>query len=821
MRTRVSGWIFVTCLVVLGGLLGCGDDGVPARGRIGDACRDDAQCGTGMLCIGFVCQDEDTFVPDPNPEPIVDACTPGERRCADRDTALICGEDGRDWSGAIRCDADELCSDGRCISDVPDCNPGESRCAGNEIQLCDGDNWATSEICDADQYCQGAVCRDVSTCDEGASVCLDDWTVQSCVNGRWVTGECVSGSCVAGTCEGGPTCNPGETRCLGSQWQVCEGSWITAQTCGGGEQCTTRNGCIDNQGETNVWLDGYIYPGPYRPGAYVEMELWGVAENIPFETEMYCTAWVGGNPGVGEDAALVGEQWMFLGPGSSDFGLWVDVFTEPWFNRQYLTIECNTWEQTFEEISLDDNYFWSERLQVGNDDGCVDDPLVGETYLGRGRFEYFSEHAICGDYDAFFFEVTEDNSEFFFFLEAFEAEAFILFGRIEGEEIVETYVESQSSFADWGGSLERGTYVILIAEAQTQYYLEAFLEGGEGGLPNLIPAEGYVEQQTDEGAGIYAVVYNESEVLSPATTLSVWAESPEFGQIQVGEYPVPALSRFDAYEFFEFFPIPPLPTDLDVYITVDPNNRVAESNEQDNTLFVGTYFGTSVCADDANEPNDRRSQATNVGPGIVYSANICEDDVDYYVACTGGATERFTFQIEGSRGDLDVRMTNGNGQEIDGGFSASSNERLDTRVGPEQCYYYEVFNFSPEGGVDYLVTFDRRVVDLQCSGLFEPNDTFDQASSGPEALDFELDLCGRGDIDIFAFETVPGARYVAGAFASDRVAVRVTSSNGSVLASGSGTSPVSVFVADSPVVYLQVDSQSGEDVNYELVFNEN
>jgi hypothetical protein len=101
------------------------------------------------------------------------------------DCAALCGEAGFDLT--LGCGFDQSSGVDACLCDVaPTCPRGATPCD-------DGSCIAEAWICDGRADCASledeAGCM-TAACVEGDSLCLDSWTIDSCVGGAWETWDC-------------------------------------------------------------------------------------------------------------------------------------------------------------------------------------------------------------------------------------------------------------------------------------------------------------------------------------------------------------------------------------------------------------------------------------------------------------------------------------------------------------------------------------------------------------------------------------------------------------------------------------------------------
>lgn len=250
-------------------------------------------------------------------DPATKACKPPvcdafEGRCGEGGVREVCDERGLAWV-ATPCDAEEACSDGRCMPRI--CEAAQTRCSGDSVETCSGGTaFAFTKFCaygcgtvDGRADCRQAACAAgqercsgdalerctpdlrgfalVQFCPSGCAgtpakctppVCqplarqcaVDQATgrpvIEQCsADGRGFTAletcpqSCVNGSCVVDDAG----CVPGARRCSGQEAQVClrltngATEWRFEERCLGvcqGGACDTGGACGCSGGDSAV-----------------------------------------------------------------------------------------------------------------------------------------------------------------------------------------------------------------------------------------------------------------------------------------------------------------------------------------------------------------------------------------------------------------------------------------------------------------------------------------------------------------------------------------------------------------------------------------
>ena len=179
------------------------------------------------------------------------------------------------------------------------------------------------------------------------------------------------------------------------------------------------------------------------------------------------------------------------------------------------------------------------------------------------------------------------------------------------------------------------------------------------------------------------------------------------------------------------------------------------------TLTIAVEAGVSDCSDDGSEENDVPENASSVGAGDFTELQACPSDADYYSVAVNGGDELvidLTFLHED--GNIDVNLTNPEGEIVANSDSLTDNERIAFVALMSGDYLIHVSSVDlPETGASYEMTIGiNPPVDPECvADTFEENDTEDAASlieastlEGLTACDGDLDFysiaLGIGDI---------------------------------------------------------------------------
>jgi len=261
MKTPI--WSFGFLVAAIGGCLFSGD------GTQGLPCNTDTECGGTQTCIEQVCGGPTAVATDvsitvgsseesgssgdeapmtTNDDDVRTQCEASETECLDDSTLRQCTDDGKlstmdcnGWCGQGA--AHNGCQQAPDGSDTCFCLNPPQPCTEEGDYECDGDNYTRcvdglampydcDDICVGDGFPAGAescglnaqgyvtcFCFEGSTCEDGATRCVDDSSAASCYGGSWETSDCSEIECPAGSYSRGCTYFPGDTEGCGC-WEL-------------------------------------------------------------------------------------------------------------------------------------------------------------------------------------------------------------------------------------------------------------------------------------------------------------------------------------------------------------------------------------------------------------------------------------------------------------------------------------------------------------------------------------------------------------------------------------------------------------------------
>lgn len=158
---------------------------------------------------------------------------------------------------------------------------------------------------------------------------------------------------------------------------------------------------------------------------------------------------------------------------------------------------------------------------------------------------------------------------------------------------------------------------------------------------------------------------------------------------------------------------------------VDPDDTVLESDETNNVARIKVTIGLpEAIVPDPYEPNDSLSatgartvgavNSPHLGPtapmltmtGLNIETSIDDDWFRFYVAGTGGPSHKITVNFVHSLGDIDLKLFDDNGTELDKSDSVSNQEAVSLNGEGNGWYYVQVYGYSGATNPDYTITFE-------------------------------------------------------------------------------------------------------------------
>jgi len=209
-----------------------------------------------------------------------------------------------------------------------------------------------------------------------------------------------------------------------------------------------------------------------------------------------------------------------------------------------------------------------------------------------------------------------------------------------------------------------------------------------------------------------------------------------------------------------------------ISLLADSEGTVTELNETNNGSSSNPISVDTSCYD-LLEPNDSLATAVMVVPQPVDPAVVpntqglvvCKSNPDFYrVAATSGSQLRFQVAADAAAGDIDIVLRNATGFELSASRTTADVEEvfLPVVIG-DQDLYLEVIEhpsqFNADSSVyDLTITMTPADPGLLCNSVFEPNDSFAQATSLLDAVNTAqtLAICPQNDSDVFQVTLTAG-----------------------------------------------------------------
>lgn len=114
----------------------------------------------------------------------------------------------------------------------------------------------------------------------------------------------------------------------------------------------------------------------------------------------------------------------------------------------------------------------------------------------------------------------------------------------------------------------------------------------------------------------------------------------------------------------------------------------------DYTLDIQTSGGTGGCTADAYEPNDSLGDAADLGDGFYAGLTTCSGNDDYYaIDLTAGQSLDVDVLFSHALGDVDARLYDASGAELDRGTSTTDDEALSHTASSAETVFLRVYGY--------------------------------------------------------------------------------------------------------------------------------
>jgi hypothetical protein len=239
-------------------------------------------------------------------------------------------------------------------------------------------------------------------------------------------------------------------------------------------------------------------------------------------------------------------------------------------------------------------------------------------------------------------------------------------------------------------------------------------------------------------------------------------------------------------------------------------------------LVVGMSFAGMASAQTADplEPNDDRTEATDVGSGAEYddvSIDTTEDEDYYAVDVEEGEIITADIFFDHTDGDIDLEIQDSSGYYLSGSYSISDDESAEYVAEESGTYYVRVDGFSGDTA-EYDIEITTEELD---EDRLEPNDDLSSATELGEGGSYDdLEVTTSGDSDYFRVYADSGDTITADIFFDHDegdVDLELQDSNGYYVDgsySVSDDESVSYTVSESGYYYVEVYPFSGEPTSY-------
>jgi len=796
----------------------------------GDDCTEWGQaqpCPAGQTCHDGQCV---TTCADPCPGEGQRECVSGQvgqyRVCA-------CDAGCCQWGAAQDCPAGQSCSNGQCVACTDDCSPAGAReCTdGDSFRVCgnvDDDpcnEWAAPADCTPPEVCVNGACTPACQDDcpgTGARSCtLDARGYQTC--GNFDADACLelgpatpcapSERCDQGVCVFSCTdeCLAGEKRCAGPGYQLC--GQFDADPCaewGAISDCKQNETC--SNGVCSAVCQDECEPGARECSGFQSLRECGEFDHDP------CRDW-----GPPETCNLWERCLDVAGPAACVIICFNDC--EPMDARQcvgdgYQVCGDHDWDACLE---------WSDPVacQAGelcSGGTCTTAPCTDDC-TPAGLTECVMSHSVrtCGQHDN---DACLDWSA---------ATACGAGRTCQAGACVESCSDTcapgsigcldgdtrwSCTDANGDGCLEQAPTDCAAGQSCSAGVC------GTGCVDDALEENDSALLATEAGEG------SRDGTICPDDVDWFWVIVPADQGLRV----VLAFDGFAADLDLELYEDPELQVPVAVSAGISSSETVVARATQADRLFyarVSGYDGATgayqlqvqllsagECFDDHLEENDSMQAAMFILNGSYPELVMCPGDEDWYEHYMfSGETLSTQIAFLHAQGDLDLRLLDAQGVELDASNSSGDGEEVSVTIAEEGLYYVRVIDYAVTQETAYAMTvsYGGDCVD----DLLEPNDSAAEAFPLTAGTEPGLQLCSN-DEDWFTVYVLAGGSLLASidfSHAAGDLDLALLDPAGAVLDYSYSTSDNELVGADGLSAgwyYLRVTGYQGAENSYSL-----
>jgi hypothetical protein len=221
---------------------------------------------------------------------------------------------------------------------------------------------------------------------------------------------------------------------------------------------------------------------------------------------------------------------------------------------------------------------------------------------------------------------------------------------------------------------------------------------------------------------------------------------------------------------------------------------------------------------DPFEPNNSRGAAFLLNPGTYTGAAITAGDEDWFTfEPPTGATVRFSIDFNHGEGDLELKMFAAD-RQVDSATSSTDGEVVDSIYDATESLYVQVFGYSGATN-DYTitVTFDGgQSLGPACSTT---DDTMETAVELGVGTYHGLAICAGDSVDWIRIPATTGSGIVRIEFSGGDLDMTLYKSNGSVIASSTGSGSSEEVAMPPGLRFLKVYGYGGATAEYTLIID--
>ncbi|RME26028.1 MAG: hypothetical protein D6806_06890 [Deltaproteobacteria bacterium] len=127
-----------------------------------------------------------------------------------------------------------------------------------------------------------------------------------------------------------------------------------------------------------------------------------------------------------------------------------------------------------------------------------------------------------------------------------------------------------------------------------------------------------------------------------------------------------------------------------------PQREVARDTEAEHlwSPFCEVFGAPAGCQPDRFEPNNTRDDAAAIMSGDYDGLSICGGEDDWYWLSPSAGTLRISIYFEHSKGDLDIKLLDEQGQVVDSSAGTGDSETVEAQASGDENFFLRVYGYN-------------------------------------------------------------------------------------------------------------------------------